>query len=65
MNISNITFQVLSLSNFVLNKCSEIIIFTIVFVVKSLKQNRCNNFKFFFVAPNLLLATIFFGHAPQ
>ena len=34
MNISNITFQVLRLSTFVFNKCSEIIIFTITFVVK-------------------------------
>ena len=34
MNMSNITFQVLSPSTFVFNKCSEIIIFTIIFVVK-------------------------------
>ena len=31
-----ITFQVLRLSTFVFNKCSEIIIFTIIFVVKSM-----------------------------
>ena len=37
MNMSNITFQVLSLSTFVFNKCSEIIIFMNIFVVKSLK----------------------------
>ena len=35
MKISNITFQILRLSTFVFNKCSEIIIFTITFVVKS------------------------------
>ena len=43
MNMSNITFQVLRLSTFVFNKCSEIIIFTIIFVVKSLKGFGCNN----------------------
>ena len=37
MNMSNIMFQVLRLNTFVFNKCSEIIIFTITFVVKSLK----------------------------
>ena len=37
MNMSNIAFQVLRLSTFVFNKCSVIIIFTIIFVVKSLK----------------------------
>ena len=37
LNMSNITFQVLSLSTFVFNKCSQIIIFTIIFVVRSLK----------------------------
>ena len=37
MNMSNITFQVLRLSTFVFNKCSEIIIFTNIFVVKNLK----------------------------
>ena len=39
INMSNITFQVdlvLRLSTFVFNKCSEIIIFTIIFVVKSI-----------------------------
>ena len=35
MNMSNITFQVFRLSSSVFNKCSEIIIFTIIFVVKS------------------------------
>ena len=35
MNMSNITFQVLSLSTFVFNKCSEIIMSTTIFVVKS------------------------------
>ena len=35
--VSNITFRVLRLSTFVLNKCTEIIIFTIIFVVKMLK----------------------------
>ena len=34
--MSNITFHVLMLSTFVFNKCSEIIIFTIIFVVKSI-----------------------------
>ena len=37
MNMSNITFQILRLSTFVFNKSSEIIIFTIIFVVKSVK----------------------------
>ena len=36
MNMSNITFQVLGLSNFFFNKCSEILILTIIFVVKSI-----------------------------
>ena len=31
--LSNIAFQVLKFSIFVFNKCSEIIIFTIIFVV--------------------------------
>ena len=35
MNMSNKTFHVLTLNTFVFNKCSEIIIFTIIFVVKS------------------------------
>ena len=35
--MANITFPVLRLGTFVFNKCSEIIIFTITFVVKSLK----------------------------
>ena len=47
MNMSNITFQVLELSRprptFVFNKCSEIVIFTIIFVVKSLKGFGWNN----------------------
>ena len=43
LNMSNITFQVLRLSTFVLNKCSEIIIFTIIFVVMSLKGFGWNN----------------------
>ena len=46
MNMSNITCQILSLSTFVFNKCSEIIIFTIIFVVKhvkSLKRFGWNN----------------------
>ena len=43
MNMSNITFQVLRLSTFVFTKCSEIIIFTIIFVVKSLKDFGWNN----------------------
>ena len=34
MNMSNIPFQVLSLSTFAFKKCSEIMIFTIIFVVK-------------------------------
>ena len=37
MNMYNITFQVLRLSTFVFNQCSEKTIFTITFVVKSLK----------------------------
>ena len=36
MNLCNITFQVLRLSTFVFNKCSEKIIFKNIFVVKSL-----------------------------
>ena len=36
MNLSNITFQVLRVNTFVFNKCSEIIKFTIIFVVKSI-----------------------------
>ena len=36
MNMSNITFQVLRLSTFVFNRCSGIIIFTIICVVKSI-----------------------------
>ena len=43
MNMSNIMFKVLSLSTFVFNKCSEIIIFTIIFVVKSLNGLGWNN----------------------
>ena len=43
MNMCNITFHVLRLSTFVFNKCSEIIIFTIIFVVKSLKGFGWNN----------------------
>ena len=43
MGMCNITFQVLRLSTFVFNKCSEIIIFTIIFVVKSLKDFGWNN----------------------
>ena len=43
MDMSNITFQVLSLSSFVFNKCLEKIIFTIIFVVKSLKGFGWNN----------------------
>ena len=41
----NITFQVLrlGLSTFVFNKCSEKVIFTIIFVVKSLKGFGWNN----------------------
>ena len=33
--MSNITFQILRLSTFVFNNCSEIIIFTIIFLVRS------------------------------
>ena len=36
MNMSNITFQVLRSSTFVFNKCSEIILFTIMFVIRSI-----------------------------
>ena len=36
MSMSNTTFQVLRLSIFVFNKCLEIIIFTIIFVVMSI-----------------------------
>ena len=36
MNMCDIKFQVLRLSNFVFNKCSGIIIFTIIFVVNSI-----------------------------
>ena len=43
MNMSNITFQVLRLSTFAFNKCSEIIIFTIIFVVMSSKGFGWNN----------------------
>ena len=43
MNMSNITFQVLRLSTFVFNKCSELIIFTIKFGVNSLKGFGWNN----------------------
>ena len=45
MNMCNITFQVLRLSRatFVFNKCSEKKIFTIIFVVKSLKGFGWNN----------------------
>ena len=44
MNMSNITFWVLRLSTFVFNKmCSEIIIFTIIFVAESLKGIGWNN----------------------
>ena len=39
----HITFQVLRLSTFVFNKCSEIIIFTIIFVVKRLNGFGWNN----------------------
>ena len=38
--MSNNTFQVLRLSTFVFNKCSEIIVFTIIFVVKSIIRAR-------------------------
>ena len=43
INMSNIKFQVLRLSTFVFNKCSEIIIFTIIFLVKCLKGFGWNN----------------------
>ena len=43
MNMCNITFQVLRLSTFAFNKCLEKIIFTIIFVVKSLKDFSNNN----------------------
>ena len=43
MNMANITFQVLRLRTFVFNKYSAIIIFTIIFVVKSLKGCGWNN----------------------
>ena len=43
MNMSNITFQGLRLSTLVFNKCSEIILFTIIFVVKSSKGFGWNN----------------------
>ena len=43
MNMCNITVQVLRLSTFVFNKCSEKYIFTIIFVVKSLKGFSYNN----------------------
>ena len=33
MEISNITFQVLTLSTFVSNECLELVIFTIIFLV--------------------------------
>ena len=36
--MSSIMIQVLRLSTSVFNKCSEIIIFTIIFVVKSIKR---------------------------
>ena len=41
--MSNIMFQVLRLGTFVINKCSEIIIFTIIFVVRSVKGFGWNN----------------------
>ena len=41
--MSNITFQILRLSTFVFKKSSEIIIFTIIFVVKSLNGLGWNN----------------------
>ena len=41
--MSNITFQGLRLSTLVFNKCSEIILFTIIFVVKSSKGFGWNN----------------------
>ena len=43
MSMCNITFQVLRLSTFAFNKCLEKILFTIIFVVKSLKGFSCNN----------------------
>ena len=43
MNISNITFEVPRLSNFVFKKSSEKNIFSIIFVVKSLKGFGWNN----------------------
>ena len=43
MNMSNIKFHVLRLSTLVFNKCSEIKIFTIIFVVKSPKGFGWNN----------------------
>ena len=43
MNMSNITFQVLRLSTFVFNQCSENKILTIIFVAKSLKGFDWNN----------------------
>ena len=42
MNMCNITFQVLRLSTFVFNKCSDFF-FTIIFVDKSLKGFGWNN----------------------
>ena len=39
----HITFHVLKLNTFVFNKCSEILIFTIISVVKSLKGFGWNN----------------------
>ena len=42
MNMCNITYQVLRLSTFVFNKCSEKIV-SIIFVVKSLKGSGWNN----------------------
>ena len=42
-NMCNITFQVLMLSTFVFNKCSEKNIFTIICVVKSFKGFGWNN----------------------
>ena len=44
MNMCNITFQVLRLSTFVFNKCSEKKIFTIIFEVKNLNAFGWNNF---------------------
>ena len=43
MSMCNITFQVLRLSTFVFNKCSEKIILTIIFVVKSWNGFGWNN----------------------